>query len=281
MSTATVVGAGPNGLAAAVALAKAGVQVTVLEAADEIGGGTRTSEAIIPGLLHDHCSAIHPMAVGSQFLAGLGLECYGLSWRLPEIDCVHPLDGGSAGVLYRSVEATADGMEDNDGARWRRLFSKTSANFDALSEDIMGPLLRVPHHPLALARFGAPTVLPASTLARWFRSQETRALFGGVAAHAFRPLHYPMASAIGLGILTAGHRHGWPVAAGGSQSITNALAALVTELRGQIGTGTRIQAASQLPPADVTMFDLAPEAVGGILGDRLPRRISPPYGRSH
>ena len=104
-------GAGPNGLAAAVALAKAGVQVTVLEAADEIGGGTRTSEAIIPGLLHDHCSAIHPMAVGSQFLAGLGLDRYGLSWRLPEIDCVHPLDGGSAGVLYRSVEATADGMQ--------------------------------------------------------------------------------------------------------------------------------------------------------------------------
>ena len=114
MSTAIVVGAGPNGLAAAVALAKAGLQVTVLEAADEIGGGTRTSEAIIPGLLHDHCSAIHPMAVGSQFLAGLGLERYGLSWRLPEIDCVHPLDGGSAGVLYRSVEATADGLGGDD-----------------------------------------------------------------------------------------------------------------------------------------------------------------------
>src|ERR1700758_5639859 len=136
MSTAIVVGAGPNGLAAAVPLAKAGVQVTVLEAADEIGGGTRSSEAIIPGLLHDHCSAIHPMAVGSQFLAGLGLDRYGLSWRLAEIDCVHPLDGGSAGVLYRSVEATADGL-GADGARWRRLFGKTSASFDALSGDIM------------------------------------------------------------------------------------------------------------------------------------------------
>ena len=270
MSTAIVVGAGPNGLAAAVALAKAGLQVTILESADDIGGGTRTSEAIIPGLLHDHCSAIHPMAVGSQFLAGLGLDRYGLSWRLPEIDCVHPLDGGSAGVLYRSVEATADGMQGADGARWRRLFGKTSANFDALSEDIMGPLLRVPHHPLALARFGAPTVLPASTLARWFRNAEARALFGGVAAHAFRPLHYPMTSAIGLGILTAGHRHGWPVATGGSQSITNALAALLTDLGGKIETGTRIETASQLPPADVTMFDLAPEAVAGILGDRLP-----------
>jgi phytoene dehydrogenase-like protein len=273
MSTAVVVGAGPNGLAAAVALAKAGVQVTVLEAADEIGGGTRTSEAIVPGLLHDHCSAIHPMAVGSQFLSGLELDRYGLSWRLPEIDCVHPLDGGSAGVLYRSVEATAAGL-GVDGRRWRTLFGKTSANFDALAEDIMGPLLRVPHHPLALARFGAPTVLPASTLTRWFRTPETQALFGGVAAHAFRPLHYPMTSAIGLGILTAGHRHGWPVAAGGSQSITNALAALLTDLGGKIETGTPIRAASQLPTADVTLFDLTPEAAAALLDGMLAPRVA-------
>jgi phytoene dehydrogenase-like protein len=140
MSTAVVVGSGPNGLAAAITLAKAGVQVVVLEAADDIGGGTRTGEAIIPGLLHDHCSAIHPMAVGSQFLDVLGLDRYGLSWRLPEIDCVHPLDSGSAGVLYRSVDATADGL-GADGARWRRLFGWTSARFDQLSDDIMRPLL--------------------------------------------------------------------------------------------------------------------------------------------
>ena len=125
------------------------------------------------------------MAVGSPFLAGLGLERYGLTWRLPEIDCVHPLDDGRAGVLYRSVEATADGL-GIDHWRWRRLFSRTSRRFDALSDDIMGPLLRVPHHPLTLARFGAPTVLPASTIARWFRTTEARALFGGVAAHAFQ-----------------------------------------------------------------------------------------------
>src|SRR5208283_723797 len=139
MSTALVVGGGPNGLAAALALAAEGVQVTVLEAADEVGGGTRSSEAIVPGLLHDHCSAIHPMAVGSPFLTGLGLDHYGLSWRLPEIDCVHPLDGGSAGVLYRSVEDTAASLGP-DGSRWRRLFGWSSARFDALSEDIMGPL---------------------------------------------------------------------------------------------------------------------------------------------
>ncbi len=276
MTTATVVGAGPNGLAAAVTLAKAGVQVTVLEAADEIGGGTRSSEAIIPGLLHDHCSAIHPMAVGSPLLGNL--ERYGLSWRLPEVDCAHPLDNGSAGVLYRSVDATADGL-GSDGWKWRALFRRPSERYDALSEDIMGPLLRVPHHPLTLARFGAPTVLPASMLAGQFRTDEARALFGGVAAHAFRPLHYPMTSAIGLGILTAGHRHGWAVAAGGSQSITTALAALLEDLGGKIETGTRIEAASQLLPADVIMFDLAPDAVAGILGDRLPRRIAHAYGR--
>jgi phytoene dehydrogenase-like protein len=277
-TTATVVGAGPNGLAAAVTLAKAGMQVTVLETADEIGGGTRSSEAIIPGLLHDHCSAIHPMAVGSAFLNDFGLDRYGLTWRLPEIDCAHPLDDGTAGVLYRSVGSTADGL-GADGWKWRALFDRPSKSFDALSEDIMGPLLRVPHHPLTLARFGAPTVLPGSALARWFRTGEAQALFGGVAAHAFRPLHYPMTSAIGLGIITAGHRHGWAVASGGSQSITNAMAALLTDLGGKVETGTRIEAASQLPPADVTMFDLAPEAVAGILGDRLPRQVARAYRR--
>lgn len=278
MSTATVVGSGPNGLAAAVALAAAGVQVTVFEAAEEIGGGTRSSEAIVPGLLHDHCSATHPMAVGSQFLGSLGLDRYGLQWRWPEIDCVHPLDGGSAGVLYRSVEETAAGL-GRDGARWRLAFDRPVARYDALAQDIMGPLLRMPHHPLTLARFGIPTALPASTLARAFRTATARALFGGIAAHTFRPLHQPLTSAIGLGIITAGHRHGWAVAAGGSRSISRALAALLADLGGKIETGTRIDAISQLPHTDITMFDLAPGAVADILGDRLPRRIAKAYRR--
>lgn len=278
MTTATVVGGGPNGLAAAVRLARAGVQVTLLEAADEIGGGTRTHEALVPGLLHDRCSATHPMAVGSPFLAQLGLERYGLSWRTAEIDCVHPLDGGRAGVLHRSVDETATGFGP-DGGRWRALFAGPSAGYDVLAQDILNPLLRVPRHPLTLARFGLPTLLPASALARTFRTDEARALFGGVAAHAFRPLHLPLTSAIGLGILTAGHRYGWAVAAGGSQSITAALAALLTELGGKIETGTRIEAAAQLPDSEVTLFDLAPDAVADILGDRLPARISRAYRR--
>ncbi len=138
----------------------------------------------------------------------------------------------------------------------------------------MRPLLPMPHHPLRLARFGAPTMLPASTFARLFRTEEARALFGGVAAHAFRPLHYPMTSAIGMGIIAAGHRHGWAVAEGGSQAITNAMVALLNDLDGKIETGVRVSEASQLPPADVTMFDLAPSAVAEILGNQLPRRIS-------
>ncbi|MCV7338062.1 phytoene desaturase family protein [Mycolicibacterium senegalense] len=276
MSTAVVVGSGPNGLAAAIVLARAGQEVTVLESSDEVGGGVRSGT--LGGVVVDHCSAIHPMAVGSAFLAGLDLERHGLRWRWPEVDCAHPLDGGDAGLLYRSVEQTATGL-GVDGPRWRALFAGPAARFDTLADDIMGPLLRVPAHPLTLARFGAPTVLPASVLARIFRTPAARALFGGVAAHTFRPLHYPMTSAIGLGILTAGHRHGWAVAEGGSQAITDALVSALTEFGGKVRTGVAITAAAQLPQADITMFDLAPTAVADILGDRLPRRTARGFRR--
>jgi phytoene dehydrogenase-like protein len=278
VTSAVIVGSGPNGLAAAAALARAGVTVTVFEAADEIGGGTRTSEAILPGLLHDHCAAVHPMAVGSAFLESLDLARHGLEWRLPEIDCAHPLDDGSAGLLHRSVEETAAGLGE-DGRRWSRLFAKPAASYDELSEDILAPLLRFPSHPVKLARFGMPTTLPASVLARWFRSEQGKALFGGVAAHAFQPLTRPLSSAIGLGIITAGHRHGWAVAAGGSRSITDALAAVVRERGGTIETGVRVTSTAQLPPADVTMYDLDPNQVADILGDRLTRRAARGYRR--
>ncbi|MGW2718817.1 phytoene desaturase family protein [Streptomyces sp. NPDC001492] len=278
MNTATVVGAGPNGLAAAVALARAGLRVTVLEAADTIGGGTRSGEAIVPGLLHDFCSAIHPMAVGSSFLNGLGLDRYGLRWAWPEIDCVHPLDGGTAGVLHRSVTATAAGL-GADGPAWRRLFEGPSAAYDTFGEDIMGPLLRLPRHPLRLARFGVPALAPAALVAKAFRTEEARGLWGGVAAHAFHPLERPLTASIGLGIVTAGHCYGWAVAEGGSRRITDAMAALLRELGGRIETGVRVRSVAQLPPADVTLWDVAPTALADILGELLPPRTARAYRR--
>ncbi|MEU2258327.1 NAD(P)/FAD-dependent oxidoreductase [Nocardia xishanensis] len=278
MSTALVVGGGPNGLAAAIVLAGAGLEVTVLEAADEIGGGARTREAIVPGLLHDQCSAIHPMAVGSPFLRSLDLARYGLTWAWPEIDCVHPLDDGSAGELHRSVADTAAGL-GADGRVWRLLFERTTAGYDRMSPDIMRPLLRLPRHPFGLARFGIPALAPADLLAHAFRTPQARGLFGGVAAHAFHPLNRPLSASIGLGILTAGHAYGWAVAAGGSQRITDAMAALLGDLGGKIETGTPVRAATDLPPADVVLWDVAPTAVADILGDRLPARIGKAFQR--
>ncbi|MFI8230809.1 phytoene desaturase family protein [Streptomyces sp. NPDC085900] len=278
MSTAVVVGSGPNGLAAAVLLAREGVDVTVLEAAATIGGGTRTSE-LTPGLLHDHCSAIHPMTAGSPFLRELGLDRHGLRWRLPEIDCVHPLDSGEAGVLRRSVHETAEGLGPVDGPRWRRLFDPLADGFDALADGIMGPPARVPRHPLLLARFGIPALLPATAVAGLWRTEAARALYGGVAAHAFRPLNRPATAAIGLSIVASGHRYGWVVAEGGSRAITDALASLLTELGGRVETGVHVRSHTQLPPADVVLFDTAPRAVADILGDRLPARVARAYRR--
>ena len=278
MSTAVVVGAGPNGLAAAVRLAQHGIAVEVLEAADHIGGGTRTSELTVPGVLHDHCSAFHPMGVGSPYLRTLDLERYGLRWRWPEIDCAHPLDSGEAGLLWRSIDQTAEGL-GTDGARWQRAFGWSAARFDDLAEDLMGPMQHVPRHPVRLARFGPPALMPASVTARWWHTDKARALFGGVAAHAFRPLHRPTTSAIGRTIIAAGHRHGWPVAEGGSRSITDALAALLAELGGKIHTGVNVGKAADIPPADVVLLDLAPGAVARIYGEQLPARVARAYRR--
>jgi phytoene dehydrogenase-like protein len=272
MATAIVVGAGPNGLAAAVTLAQRGVDVTVLEAADDIGGGTRSGEAILPGLLHDHCSAIHPLAAASPFLRGLGLDRYGLRWGFPEIDCVHPLDDGRAGVLYRSIAATAAGL-GADGARWRALFGGVAA------QDLLGPVFRVPRHPVRLARAGVPAVASASLLGRAFRTEEARALFGGIAAHAFAPLERPLTAAIGVALIGAGHQYGWPVALGGSRSISGALARLLGERGGRVETGVLVRSSADVPPADVTLYDLTPTAVAGILGDRLPGRVARAYRR--
>lgn len=267
-----VVGAGPNGLVAAVTLARAGIAVTVLEAAAEIGGGTRTSELTLPGLPHDHCSAVHPLGVGSPALRELDLERYGLSWLWPEVDLAHPLDGGRGAVLRRDIAATA-GALGADGATWRQLFGPLARDFDTLAGDLLGPLLRVPAHPLRLAGFGARALLPSAGLARRWRTEEARALFAGAAAHAFQPLSAPATAGVGLMLVAAGHRYGWPVALGGSRAITDALARLLREHGGAIETGHPVRSAADLPDADIVLLDLAPRSVLDILGERLPGRV--------
>ncbi len=278
MTNAIVVGAGPNGLACAVALARAGVEVTVLEAAETIGGGTRTSELTVPGVLHDHCSAVHPMAVGSPFLRSLGLERHGLEWCWPEVDLAHPLDDGSAGALFHSVERTAAAL-GADGRRWRRLFGGPSESFEALVDDLMQPLLRVPSHPVRLARFGIPAVAPATVLARAFKTPQAKALFGGVAAHAFSPLTQLLSSSVGCALICACHSFGWAVARGGSRAITDALAADLAEHGGTIETDVQVRSLADLAPAGAVVLDLAPRGVAQIAGDRLPRRVARAYGR--
>ena len=278
MSDAIVVGSGPNGLACAVALARSGLEVTVLEAADEIGGGTRTSELTIPGVLHDDCSAVHPMAAGSPFLNSLDLGRHGLEWCWPEIDLAHPLDGGRAGVLRRSIDATVAGL-GADGPAWRRLFASPAASFDGLTEDLLQPVLHVPKHPAALVRFGLPALLPATVLARSWKGEPARALFGGVAAHALAPLTQLMGSSVGMALTTACHAFGWPVARGGSSAITAALASVLREHGGRIETGVTVRSLAELPRADVVAFDLAPGAVAEIAGDLLPRRVARAYRR--
>ena len=277
MSRAVVVGAGPNGLAAAVTLAREGVEVTVLEAYDRIGGGTRTSELTVPGVLHDECSAVHPMAVGSPFLNSLGLERHGLEWLWPEVDCAHPLDDGSAGVMLHSLDATVEGLGE-DGRAWRRVFAP-SKKFDELVDDLFRSVLHVPRHPLQLTRFGTAAAMPAAVLARAWKTPQARALFGGVAAHALSPLTYPMSSAVGMALICAGHSFGWAVARGGSQSITNALAAVLREHGGKIETGVHVESLDELLPADAVLLDMAPRGIAEIAGDRLPPRVARAYRR--
>jgi phytoene dehydrogenase-like protein len=278
VSEATVVGSGPNGLACAVALARAGVGVTVLEAAETIGGGARSGELTVPGVVHDLCSGVHPMAAASPFFRSLGLERHGLEWRYAEVDLAHPLDGGRAAAMVRSLGETAAGLGAGGGA-WRRLFGPTAAAFDRLSEDLMRPVLHLPRHPLELARFGLGALAPATLLARRLRGAEARALFGGIAAHSFAPLTRPLSASIGVALVAACHSAGWPVAGGGSQSISDALAAELREHGGRIETGVRVRSLDDLGSSDVVAFDLAPGAVAEIAGGRLPGRVARAYRR--
>jgi len=272
MTTAIVVGSGPNGLAAALTLASEGVEVTVLEAADKLGGGTRSSELTLPGLLHDECSAAHPLAVDTPFSRRFDLAGHGLTWRWPEIQYAHPLDGGTGAAAYRSVDETAAAL-GSDGRAWRSVFGALAERFDDITADFLRPMLHIPEHPLKLTRFGLYSALPAALLARRWSTEEARALFAGVAAHAFRPFGSPMSSAIGVALGTAAHRYGWPVAEGGSASINRAMIALAEDAGARFETGVQVNSLAELD-ADIVMLDLAPAAAARIAGDRMPRRIA-------
>ncbi len=269
---AVVVGSGPNGLAAALTLARAGRSVVVLEAAAEIGGGTRSAELTLPGFVHDVCSAVHPLAAGSPFLSTLGLDDYGLEWLHPEIPLAHPLDGGRAGVVERDARSTASGLGVDERA-WQRWIAPLAERWDRLAPALLAPLTRPPQHPLVLARFGAPALVPARTFAgRVFQTDEARALFAGCAAHAFLPLEKMLTTSFGLVLLAAAHAVGWPVARGGSQSIADAMAAQLRELGGQIITARPVVSLEDLPASRAVIFDLAPRQMSRIAGDALPSR---------
>ncbi len=270
MTRAVVVGSGPNGLAAAISLAQAEVEVQVREAHQQVGGGTRTAELTIPGVKHDLCSAVHPFAVASPFLRSLDLAQHGLRWATPEVAVAHPLDAGTGAALEGSAAATATSLSD---PRWQSLFSPLETDFDKICASVLGPLMRAPQAPVAFARFGMRAGLPASVLTSVLRTDEAKALFAGNAAHLIRPLNRPLASSVGTMLVTAGHAAGWPVAVGGSHQITLAMASLLKDLGGEITTSDPVTSVDELD-ADIVMFDLAPAQLVELLGDRLPARAS-------
>jgi phytoene dehydrogenase-like protein len=272
MSSALVVGSGPNGLAAAITLGQAGVEVTIVEAADTIGGGLRTSEQTLPGLLHDHCAAVVPSAVGSPFIQSLDLESHGVQWAWPAIDLVHPLDDGTAGVLRRSLEETCRGL-GADARAWHWLVDRTTRDYDRLAPDLLAPLVKVPRHPVLMGLFGAPGMVPATTVARLFRTPQGRALFAGNAAHAWTPLTRAPTTAVAMMFGAVAHRHGWPCVVGGSARMADGLASMVRSLGGRIETGITVDCAAQLAGFDYALFDTGPSLPLKLLGDKMPARI--------
>ncbi|HWX95942.1 MAG TPA: NAD(P)/FAD-dependent oxidoreductase [Solirubrobacteraceae bacterium] len=269
---AVVVGAGPNGLAAAITVARAGLSVLVREAADAVGGGTRSAELTLPGFLHDVCSAVHPMAVASPFLRSLPLAEHGLELIHPPAPLAHPLDGGRAVVLERSLQAAVESL-GQDGDAYRRLIGRTVEDWPLLDATLLGPILRVPRHPLALARFSRRALRPSASLASSaFRGEQARALFAGAAAHSVLPLEQLATASFGIVFLALAHACGWPVARGGSQQIAQALASHLRALGGEIETGSPVRTLEELPPARTILCDVGPRQLLALAGPRLPAR---------
>lgn len=268
MSTdAIIVGAGPNGLAAAIVLARAGVRVTVLEAESTIGGGARSAELTLPGFVHDLGSAVHPLAAGSPFFRTLPLEQHGLEWIHSEAVLAHPLDDGAV-IVERDVAATASPLSE-DAASYQRLFKRLPNDWQSIAEDFLGPP-RIPRHPFAAARFGINSVRSATGLARAkFKTPEARALFAGLAAHSMRPLESVLSASFGLVLGAICHAIGWPIPRGGAQNISNALGSYLYSLGGRIEPGVRVRSMSDVSQARTVLFDVTPRQLLQIMGERL------------
>jgi phytoene dehydrogenase-like protein len=279
---AVVVGAGPNGLAAAITLARAGRSVLVVEGAPTIGGGTRTEELTLPGFRHDPCATIVPLATASPFFRTIDLAARGVEMVHSEAPVAHALDGGRAAVLERSVADTAAGLgaDPAEGRAWRRLFGHLVRDADKLGPELLGPVVHRFRHPLALARFGLPALQPAARLARTaLRGEAAQALFGGLAAHSMVDLGRPLSASFGLVLGLYAHAVGWPMVRGGTAAIAEALAAELRDLGGEIETDRPVTRLSDLPPSRVILLDTTPRAALALAGDGLPRRTRRAYER--
>ena len=268
---AVVVGGGPNGLAAAIALARAGQGVRLFEARDSVGGGCRSAELTEPGVVHDVCSAIHPLGRSSPFFAELALEGHGLEWIEPTVQLAHPLDDGRVAIVRRDVQSTAASFDDaRDEQIYTRWMAPLAEDWDLIVRRLLGPLpIGAIRHPIAMGRFGLPALLPVTAVARRFRSPVARALLAGCGAHSFLPLHAPMTSGLGLALLVSAHAVGWPIPRGGAGRIVDALASVLRALGGEIVTGHAVRSIDELPQHRAALLDLTPRQVLEVAGNRL------------